>query len=65
MDSYVLNSHTMAVTMAFEGGVIDIDICTVAFDTSQLDVVVPGTLDRVQQLLNEERGRDDRSSHRM
>jgi hypothetical protein len=39
-----------------------IDICTVVFDPSQLeittDVVVPSTLDRMQQLLNEEPGRE-------
>jgi hypothetical protein len=50
------------VTMAFEGDVTGIDICTVAFDPSQLEVatgvVVPGTLDRVQQLMKKEPGRD-------
>jgi hypothetical protein len=49
------------VTMAFEGDVVGIDACTIAFDADQLsvtpDVVVPGP-DRVQQLLNEEPGRD-------
>jgi hypothetical protein len=49
-------------TMAFEGDVADIDACTIAFDAAQIaitpDVVVPGTFDRVQQLLNEEPGRD-------
>jgi hypothetical protein len=37
-------------------GVAGIDVCTVAFNASQLevtlDVVMPGTLDRLQQLLN-------------
>jgi hypothetical protein len=50
------------VTMAFEGDMVGIDACTIAFDVTQLavtpDVVVPGTLDQVQQLLNEEPGRD-------
>jgi hypothetical protein len=50
------------VTMAFEGDVVGIDACTIAFDASQLavtpDIFVPGTLDRVQQLLNEEPGLD-------
>jgi hypothetical protein len=48
--------------MAFEGDVAGIDICTVAFDSSQLevtpDIVVPGTLNRVKQLLNEDPGCD-------
>jgi hypothetical protein len=49
---------TYMVTMAFEGDVAGIDICTVALDISQLEVttnvVVPGTLDWA----NEELGRD-------
>jgi hypothetical protein len=49
------HSRDRMVTMAFEGDVAGIDIRTVAFDPSQLevttDVVVPGTLDRVQLLI--------------
>jgi hypothetical protein len=55
-------SHEHMVTMAFEGGVAGIDVCTVAFDPSQLEVtpdaIVPGTLDQVQQLLNKEPGHE-------
>jgi hypothetical protein len=55
-------SRDRMVTMAFEGDVTGIDVCTIAFDASQLEVtpdaVVPDTLDWVQQLLNEEPGRD-------
>jgi hypothetical protein len=50
------------VTMGFEGGVSGVDVCTVAFDATQLsitdDVIFSGTLERVQQLLGEEPGRD-------
>jgi hypothetical protein len=56
------DSRDRMVTMAFEGDVAGIDACTIAFDAAQLaitpDVVMSGTLDRVQQLLNEEPGRD-------
>jgi hypothetical protein len=55
-------SRDRMVTMACEGDVAGIDVCTIAFDAAQLevtpDVVVPSTLDRVQQLLNEEPGCD-------
>jgi hypothetical protein len=48
--------------MGFEGEVSGLDICTLAFDPTQLaitdDVVVPGSVDRVQHLLHEEPGRD-------
>jgi hypothetical protein len=57
------DSRDRMVTMAFEGDVAGIDACTIAFDAAQLavtpDVVVLGTLDRFQQLLNEEPGWDD------
>jgi hypothetical protein len=50
------------VTMGFDGGVSGVDVCTVTFDATQLsimdDIVVPGTLERVQQLLGEELWRD-------
>jgi hypothetical protein len=56
------HSRDHMVTMAFEWDMAGIGICTVAFYPSQLevtpDVVVPGTLDRVQQMLNKEPGRD-------
>jgi hypothetical protein len=56
-------SRDRMVTMSFEGDAAGIDVCTVAFNASQLevtlDVFMPSTLDRVQQLLNEEPGRDD------
>jgi hypothetical protein len=49
-------------TMGFGGDVSGLDICTSAFDPTQLaitdDVIVPGTIDRVQQLLSEDPGRD-------
>jgi hypothetical protein len=55
-------SRDQMATMAFTGDGAGIDICTVAFDSSQLkvtpDIVVAGTLDWVQQLLNEEPGRE-------
>jgi hypothetical protein len=43
------------VTMGFGGEVSGVDVCTIAFDETQLaitaNVIVPGTLERVQQLL--------------
>jgi hypothetical protein len=49
------------VTMGFEGEVSGVDVCTVAFDATQLsitdDIVVPGTLERLQKLLGKEPGR--------
>jgi hypothetical protein len=45
-------------TFAFEGDVSGVDISTMVFDENQLtitpDVTMPGTLDRVRQLLNDE-----------
>jgi hypothetical protein len=56
------HSRERMVTMGYEGDVSGLDICTVAFDPDQLaitaDTIVPGTLERVQQLLNDEPGRD-------
>jgi hypothetical protein len=50
------------VTMGLEGEVYGLDVCTVTFDAAQLsirdDVAVPGTLERVQQLLDENPGLD-------
>jgi hypothetical protein len=49
-------------TLAFEGDVSGVDICTVAFEPKQLeimaDVNVPGSTERVMQLLNDEPGRE-------
>jgi hypothetical protein len=49
-------------TLAFEGDVSGVDICTVAFEPKQLeimvDVNVPGSMERVMQLLNDEPGRE-------
>jgi hypothetical protein len=54
------HSSDRMVTMGFEGDVSGLDICTLAFDLTQLaitdNVIVPGTIDRVQQLLSEEPG---------
>jgi hypothetical protein len=62
MTRTVSPSRDRMVTMVFEGDMTGIGICTVAFDPSQIevttDVVVRGTLDWVQQLLNEELGSD-------
>jgi hypothetical protein len=56
------HSRDCMVTMGFEGDISGMDICTLAFDPTQLaitdDVIVPGTIDRVQQLLSQEPGRD-------
>jgi hypothetical protein len=49
-------------TLAFEGDVSGIDICTVAFEPKQLEIMVdanvPGSMERVMQLLNDEPGRE-------
>jgi hypothetical protein len=56
------HSRDRMVTMGFEGDFYGMDICTLAFDPTQMaitdDVIVPGTIDRVQKLLSEETGRD-------
>jgi hypothetical protein len=49
-------------TLAFEGDVSGVDICTVAFEPKQLAIMadgnVPGSMERVMQLLNDEPGRE-------
>jgi hypothetical protein len=51
-------SRNRLTTFISEGGVSGMDISTVAFDENQLamtaDVIVPGTIDRVLQLLPED-----------
>jgi hypothetical protein len=49
-------------TLAFEGDVSGVDICTVAFEPKQLGIMadgnVPGSMERVIQLINDETGRE-------
>jgi hypothetical protein len=49
-------------TLAFEGDVSGVDICTVAFEPKQLEIMaevnVPGSTERVMQLINDEPGRE-------
>jgi hypothetical protein len=49
-------------TLALEGNVSGVDICTVAFEPNQLEIMddgnVPGSMERVMKLLNDETGQE-------